>query len=67
MLVMNSTVTTLAGILDFKVDEANMDPSIFVDSSSQWIQALELERVSNYESRPKNLKSLKSKLRKVSI
>ena len=42
-----------------KVDDANVDTSNYVESSNGWIQSVEVKQVSNYESQPKKLKSLK--------
>ena len=52
-----------------KVDGANVDTSSFVEASNiaDGFEHLKLEHVSNCESGPKNLKSLKSELRKVLI
>ena len=63
-------VLCLEGILMIertnKVDEASMDTSSFVESSRQKFEHQKLEQVSGYELGPKNLKSFKLELGKVS-
>ena len=50
-----------------KVDEANVDTSTHVEHPTDGFEHKKLEHVSNCESGPKNLKSLKLELRKMLI